>query len=38
MAKITGGALVAQVLRNDGIEHLFGIVGGHVGVSRRVSA
>jgi len=30
MAKVTGGALVAQVMKNDGIEHLFGIVGGHV--------
>jgi len=30
MGKVTGGALVAQVLKNDGIEHLFGIVGGHV--------
>ena len=30
MGKVTGGSLVAQVLKNDGIEHLFGIVGGHV--------
>jgi acetolactate synthase-1/2/3 large subunit len=30
MAKVSGGALAAQVMKNDGIEHLFGIVGGHI--------
>jgi len=30
MAKITGGALAAQVMKNDGVKHLFGLVGGHV--------
>ncbi|MBI5114927.1 thiamine pyrophosphate-binding protein [Candidatus Poribacteria bacterium] len=30
MAKVTGGALVAQVMKNDGIKHLFGLVGGHI--------
>ena len=30
MAKVTGGALAAQVMKNDGIKHLFGIVGGHI--------
>ncbi len=30
MAKVTGGALVAQVMKNDGVKHLFGLVGGHV--------
>jgi acetolactate synthase-1/2/3 large subunit len=30
MSKLTGGALAAQVMKNDGIKHLFGLVGGHV--------
>lgn len=30
MAKVSGGALAAQVMKNDGVEHLFGIVGGHI--------
>lgn len=30
MAKMTGGALAAQVMKNDGIEHIFGLVGGHI--------
>jgi acetolactate synthase-1/2/3 large subunit len=30
MATISGGALVAQVMKNDGIKHMFGLVGGHV--------
>jgi acetolactate synthase-1/2/3 large subunit len=30
MAKVSGGALAAQVMKNDGIKHLFGIVGGHI--------
>jgi acetolactate synthase-1/2/3 large subunit len=29
-AKVTGGALAAQVMKNDGVKHLFGIVGGHI--------
>lgn len=30
MAKVTGGALAAQVMKNDGVKHLFGLVGGHI--------
>jgi acetolactate synthase-1/2/3 large subunit len=30
MAKVSGGALAAQVMKNDGIKHLFGLVGGHI--------
>ncbi len=30
MAKVNGGALAAQVLKNDGVKHLFGLVGGHI--------
>lgn len=30
MAKVSGGALAAQVLKNDGVTHLFGLVGGHI--------
>jgi acetolactate synthase-1/2/3 large subunit len=30
MSKLTGGALAAQVMKNDGIKHIFGIVGGHI--------
>lgn len=30
MAKVSGGALAAQVMKNDGIRHLFGLVGGHI--------
>ncbi|RJP67867.1 MAG: thiamine pyrophosphate-binding protein [Candidatus Abyssobacteria bacterium SURF_17] len=30
MAKISGGALAAQVIKNDGIKYLFGLVGGHI--------
>ena len=29
-AKVSGGALAAQVMKNDGVKHLFGIVGGHI--------
>lgn len=30
MAKVSGGALAAQVMKKHGISHLFGIVGGHI--------
>jgi acetolactate synthase-1/2/3 large subunit len=30
MAKISGGRLAAKVMRRHGIDHLFGVVGGHV--------
>ena len=30
MAKVSGGALAAQVMKNDGVKHLFGLVGGHI--------
>ncbi len=30
MAKVSGGTLAAQVMKNDGVKHLFGLVGGHV--------
>ena len=30
MAKVTGGVLAAQVMKNDGIKHMFGLVGGHI--------
>jgi len=30
MAKVSGGALAAQVMKNDEIKHLFGLVGGHI--------
>ena len=30
MAKVSGGALAAQVMKNDGVKHLFGLIGGHV--------
>ena len=30
MAQVSGGALAAQVLKNEGVEHLFGLVGGHI--------
>lgn len=30
MATVTGGALAAQVMKNDGVKHLFGLVGGHI--------
>jgi acetolactate synthase-1/2/3 large subunit len=30
MAKVTGGALAAQVMKNDGVKYLFGLVGGHI--------
>jgi acetolactate synthase-1/2/3 large subunit len=30
MAKVTGGSLAAQVMKNDGVKHLFGLVGGHI--------
>ena len=28
--KVIGGALAAQVMKNAGITHLFGLIGGHV--------
>ena len=30
MAKASGGALAARVMKTHGIDHLFGIIGGHV--------
>ena len=30
MSKVSGGALAAQVMKNEGIEALFGIIGGHI--------
>jgi len=30
MSKMTGGALAARVLKNDGVKYLFGLVGGHI--------
>jgi len=30
MSKLTGGAMVAQVMKNDGAKHIFGLVGGHI--------
>jgi len=30
MAKISGGALAARTLKQHGIDHLFGLVGGHI--------
>jgi len=30
MAKVSGGGLAAQVMKNDGVKHLFGLVGGHI--------
>ncbi|GAB4352783.1 MAG: thiamine pyrophosphate-binding protein [Candidatus Abyssubacteria bacterium] len=30
MSRISGGALAAQVLKNDGAKNIFGLVGGHI--------
>ncbi len=30
MSKISGGAMVAQVMKNDGAKNIFGLVGGHI--------
>ena len=30
MSKVSGGALAAQVMKNDGAKHIFGLVGGHI--------
>jgi thiamine pyrophosphate-dependent acetolactate synthase large subunit-like protein len=35
MSEVSGGALAAQVMKNDGVKHIFGLVGGHMYLARR---